>query len=241
MSEEPVEGPTSPFISAEADRNPQTAVLAESGRVEAFSDGVLAIAITLLVLGLRPPVTRDAMLQELVHQWPGYVAYAASFCYLGVLWVNHHQMFTRIAAVDNGLVWRNLALLGIASVLPFPTAVLSGAFQDGSRRDEKVGVVFYALIAAALSVTWIAVFQYLATNARLLADNASAAFFARERGRSLIGLATFLIAGLAALWQPIIGLVLALAMTIFFGATSHGLPDPRTRSSRRWRPGHRRS
>lgn len=241
MSEEPLEGPTSPFISAEADRNPQTAVLAESGRVEAFSDGVLAIAITLLVLGLRPPVTRDAMLQELVHQWPGYVAYAASFVYLGVFWVNHHQMFTRIAAVDNGLVWRNLALLGIASVLPFPTAVLSGAFQDGSRRDEKVGVVFYALIAAALSVTWIAVFQYLATNARLLADNASAAFFARERGRSLIGLATFLIAGLAALWQPIIGLVLALAMTIFFGATSHGLPDPRTRSSRRWRPGHRRS
>jgi uncharacterized membrane protein len=82
-------------------------LLAESGRIEAFSDGVLAIVITLLVLDLRAPEERGAMLHQLLQQWPAYVAYLASFAYVGVIWVNHHQLFTRIAAVDTGLLWRN--------------------------------------------------------------------------------------------------------------------------------------
>jgi uncharacterized membrane protein len=94
--------------------------LAESGWVEAFSDGVLAIVITLLVLDLRAPQERGAMLQQLLQQWPAYLAYLASFAYVGVIWVNHHQLFTRIAAVDTGLLWRNLTMLLATSVLPFP-------------------------------------------------------------------------------------------------------------------------
>jgi TMEM175 potassium channel family protein len=86
--------------------------LSDSARVEAFSDGVLAIAITLLVLDLRAPVPGD-MQGQLLGEWP---AYLASFAYIGVIWVNHHQLFTRIAAVDFGLLWRNLALLLGASV-----------------------------------------------------------------------------------------------------------------------------
>jgi hypothetical protein len=73
------------------------AVLAESGRVEAFSDGVLAIAITLLVLDLKVPEAHVG--HGLLEQWPTYLAYLSSFLFIGVVWVNHHALFTRIAAV----------------------------------------------------------------------------------------------------------------------------------------------
>ena len=89
----------------------QSGRLSASTRVEAFSDGVLAIAITLLVLNLHAPSQSAGTLSELASQWPAYLAYLASFAYIGVIWVNHHQLFTRIAAVDLGLLWRNLALL----------------------------------------------------------------------------------------------------------------------------------
>src|SRR5207249_2800824 len=111
-----------------------------TARLEAFSDGVLAIVITLLVLDLRAPTTRGSMLHELVHQWPIYISYLASFAYVGVIWVSHHQLFTRIDSVDTGLLWRNLALLLPTSVLPFPTAVLGKAFQSGSHADQRMGV-----------------------------------------------------------------------------------------------------
>jgi uncharacterized membrane protein len=197
VSEVPLEA-SSPPASPAAGRDADAEVLAESGRVEAFSDGVLAIVITLLVLDLRAPDTRGVMLQQLLHQWPAYVAYLASFAYVGVIWVNHHKLFTRIAGVDTGLLWRNLALLLTTSVLPFPTAVLGSAFQRGSQRDQTVGLVFYALVSAAMAATWLALFHYLATNERLLASNTTGAFFARERRRALSGIATYLVAGLVA-------------------------------------------
>jgi uncharacterized membrane protein len=197
--------------------------LAESRRVEAFSDGVLAIVITLLVLDLRAPADRGAMLDELLRQWPVYIAYLASFAYVGVIWVNHHQLFTRIGAVDTGLLWRNLALLLTTSVLPFPTAVLGSAFQHGNHRDQVVGLILYALIAAAMASSWLLVFHYLAANERLLGEHTPASFFAQERLRALIGVGAYLGAALLALWQPIAGLVIASLLPVFYGVTSEGL------------------
>ncbi len=94
----------------------------------------------------------------MLRQWPAYVAYLASFGYVGVIWVNHHQLFARIAGVDTGLLWRNLVLLQTTPVLPLPTAVPGSAFQDGSQGDKTVGLVFYALVSAAMAATWLALF-----------------------------------------------------------------------------------
>ena len=95
-------------------------------RLEMFSDGVLAIAITLLILEVQVPhVGRGGLWSALGHLWPSYSAYLVSFATIGIMWVNHHAMFERIAHTDRGLLYLNLALLGAIAFLPFPTAVLA--------------------------------------------------------------------------------------------------------------------
>jgi uncharacterized membrane protein len=196
--------------------------LYESARVEAFSDGVLAIAITLLVLDLSSRSSPGHVLADLLRQWPAYAAYLASFGLIGVIWVNHHQMFNGIAAVDTGLLWRNLALLLTVSVLPFPTAVLSNAFQHGNRFDEMAACIFYALAVTLNSAAWLTLYHYLSLNERLLTRRASVAFFAGERRRALLGMASYLLAILIALWEPVASLVILCALPVFYGVTSEG-------------------
>jgi TMEM175 potassium channel family protein len=205
--------------------------LSEPARVEAFSDGVLAIVITLLVLDLRAgPFRPGDMSEHLLRQWPAYLAYFASFGYVGVIWVNHHQLFTRIAAVDLGLLWRNLALLLVTSVLPFPTAVVSSAFQGKNHHDEVTALVFYALLAAVMATTWLLLFHYLATHERLLARRTAPSFFAAERQRALLGMLAYLLAALLALWLPLGSLLIIAMLPVFYGLTSEGWRWPWHRS-----------
>ena len=205
--------------------------LSERSRVMAFSDGVLAIVITLLALDLHVPQERGQMLHLLLQQWPVYMAYLASFAFIGVIWVNHHQLFTHITAVDAGLIWRNLALLLIASILPFPTAVLGAAFQHGSGRDQTTGLVLYALVSAASASTWLLLYRYLANNKRLLRAHTPASFFAHEQRRALTGVAFYFAAAVMAIWQPIVGLFITIVLPVFFGITSEGWLPNRTRRS----------
>lgn len=92
------------------------------GRVEAFSDGVIAIIITIMVLELKAP--EEPGVEHLWRLWPIFVAYALSFAYVGIYWVNHHRMFGHAKRVTNSLVWFNLLLLFALSLIPFSTAYL---------------------------------------------------------------------------------------------------------------------
>jgi uncharacterized membrane protein len=197
-------------------------VLAESSRVEAFSDGVFAIALTLLVLGLHAPQGRGTMLHQLLLQWPAYVSYLSSFAYVGVSWVNHHQLFNRVERVDSGLLWRNLILLLTTSVVPFPTAVVGSAFQVGTTGDQKVGMVFYALVCSANAASWFVVYAYLHSNRRLLSEATPIGFFALQGRRALIGAVTCIVICGFAFWQPLVGLVIAALLPVFYGLTSEG-------------------
>ena len=123
-------------------------LLAESSRVEAFSDGVLAIAITLLVLDLHTGGHRGFVGHDLLAQWPTYLAYVASFLYIGVIWVNHHSLFTRIAAVDSGLLWCNLALPGSSR----PSSRFSSWSPLTARGLMVATPIFYAATAEGLKV-----------------------------------------------------------------------------------------
>jgi uncharacterized membrane protein len=111
---------------ADGERRARAVHLSDTQRTETFSDGVFAIAITLLVLGLVPPHTpAGGLLDGLVALWPAYVAYVTSFTFIGVIWFNHHQAFTCVRFVDRGLHAANLGILFTTAVLPFPTVVLA--------------------------------------------------------------------------------------------------------------------
>jgi len=96
-----------------------------TGRVEAFSDGVFAVAITVLVFGLLPIGTKTLDAKILLHAWPQYFAYVVSFLSIGIMWMNHHTIMAHVARVDRPLLVLNLLLLmGIVAV-PFPTALVA--------------------------------------------------------------------------------------------------------------------
>ena len=131
---------------------------AETARVEAFSDGVFAIAITLLVLELHvPDVGRGRLWHGLVDEWPQFAAYLSSFFIIGIMWVNHHSMFQQIRRSNRSLLFLNLLLLLWTALLPFPTALISRNLGEGGT-DAKVAEAVYAanltLAAIAFSLIW---------------------------------------------------------------------------------------
>ncbi|NUS09851.1 MAG: DUF1211 domain-containing protein [Streptomyces sp.] len=128
----------------------------ESGRVEAFSDGVFAIAITLLVLEIKVPHDAAGHLwSALGAMWPSYAAYAVTFLIIGVMWVNHHTVFQCIARVDRTLLFLNLVLLMGVAALPWPAAVVAAYLREGHAAEIALAVyglfmVFHALVFQAL-------------------------------------------------------------------------------------------
>src|SRR5919108_1729971 len=97
----------------------------DTARLEAFSDGVFAIAITLLVLEIRLPEGEGPLWNVLGELWPSYLAYVLSFVTIGIMWANHHAIFRLIARASHGLIVANLFLLMTIAFLPFPTGVLA--------------------------------------------------------------------------------------------------------------------
>jgi TMEM175 potassium channel family protein len=147
--------------------DPRPADGPDTSRVEAFSDGVFAIVITLLVLDLRvPDVPKGQMWSGLLAQWPGYVAYIASFLYVAVVWLNHKAAFNRIKCMDRGLRWANLGVLFFTALLPFPTLLVSHALREDNLADQRTAVVAYALASALLCTSWLVFFHYLAHQPR---------------------------------------------------------------------------
>lgn len=128
----------------------------ETGRIEAFSDGVYAIAITLLILDLKVPMTPDGHLGgALLRQWPAYFAFLVSFAFTGIMWVNHHRLFTHICRSDNRLLFLNLLLLLGVTFVPFPTALLAAHLRGADALTAAA--VFngtYVMIAIFFNVLW---------------------------------------------------------------------------------------
>lgn len=158
-----------------------------SERLEAFSDGVIAIAITLLVLDLGIPKTEEGQLWDaLWRQWPSYAAFIISFAVIGIMWVSHHAMFERIATVDRGLLFLNLALLMGIAFLPFPTSLLAAYVRDGGQ-DASIAAAIYSATMCLIGVVFYFMWVHMERHPKLLVDGITPDQLRRAEHRSLVG------------------------------------------------------
>lgn len=133
-------------------------------RLEAFSDGVFAIAATLLILEIKVPEAGKGRLQhDLVQQWPSFASFAVSFLVIGILWVNHHAIFRYITHADRTVLFLNLGLLMAVSFLPYPTALMA-TYVRADDSNAHVAAFVYSATMFSLSICWNVMWYYVLRN-----------------------------------------------------------------------------
>jgi uncharacterized membrane protein len=183
-------------------------------RLEAFSDGVFAVAITLLVLDLSVGHPAPGQLGEaLVRKWPHYATYVVSFLTIGIIWANHHQQFSRIARADRTLMLLNLLLLLFVTLIPFPTGLLAQYLRTSS--DQEVAAVAYSGALLAMGVAFYATY-YWANRAGLFADWVDEKVVHYYRRRNVRGLGIYVLAIGAAFVSAPVSLALCGLNAIYF-------------------------
>ena len=144
-----------------------------TGRLEAFSDGVFAIAITLLILEVSvPEADFDNLWRGIAGQWPSYLAFATSFITIGLIWILHHGIFGRLRYANRSLMLLNLALLMAVSFLPFPTKLMAEAIHETDA--VRAAVIFYGAMLLVISLLIGALWGVVMRDRGLLNPNVSA-------------------------------------------------------------------
>ena len=178
------------------------ASLPSTSRLEAFSDGVFAVAITLLVLDLHVGNAPGHLAHDLGAEWPHYATYVVSFLTIGIIWVNHHAQYELVACVDRPLLFLNLLLLLTVTALPFPTGILAEHLRSGS--DAHIAAGVYAGSLLAMGGCFFSVWSYVLAHPQLLAVQLPADAIAYLIRRNLLGLVIYAAGvGLAWVYAPI--------------------------------------
>ena len=190
-----------------------------TARLEAFSDGVFAIAITLLVLELKLPrsdvVAAGGLWPALASRWPGYIGYALSFLVIGVMWANHHALFEYIRRADRCVLLANLLLLMGVSFLPFPTAVLADHLADPATRTSAT--VFYGATLVFTSLSFNLLWYLGRRGAHLLGKEVSQQGLNTITRRYAIALVLYAAATALAFVDVWVSLAVHLALAIWNG------------------------
>jgi uncharacterized membrane protein len=187
------------------------------GRLEAFSDGVFAIAITLLILEIRlpgAPTSDSALTHELLQLWPSYLSYTVSFLLIGMIWINHHRMFHHIRHTDGILLGLNILLLMSVAFLPFPTQVLAEAVRTG--HGEHTAAVFYGLALVIGGIFYNAVWCYASIGHRLLADDITPEAAASLRIRWGMGPVLYLVAAAVGWFSAAASLTMYVVLLLLY-------------------------
>jgi TMEM175 potassium channel family protein len=185
------------------------------GRVETFSDGVFAIAITLLVLDINAPSDLRTLNPALEHEWPAYLAYVTSFLTVGGVWVAHHRLFERARSLDSMLMRINLLLLLVTAFLPFPTKILAEALR-APNEPAQTAVILYGATVLTLEVILQVAEHHLTTHGDLT-GGADGTAMSSWWGRSSISptIVLYLVAVLVAIADfPKLAAVLYLMLAI---------------------------
>jgi uncharacterized membrane protein len=184
-----------------------------TGRLETFSDGVFAIAATLLVLEFSVTSTEN-LGHQLLQLWPSYLAYVTSFLTIGIIWMNHHHTVSLIGRLDRAMLFVNNLLLLTVAFLPFPTGLVGKAIQQG--HGEQAAALAYAgtlVVMAALHQVW---WRYARVNRRLIADGTPDAALRAVDRAYLPGLPMYGAVFALAFFSPLAAVVLTFAIAAFY-------------------------
>jgi uncharacterized membrane protein len=184
-----------------------------TGRLEAFSDGVFAIAATLLVLEIGVDTARGDLGAQLTHIWPSYLAYATTFLIIGIIWLNHHHCVSLMQRVDRTFLFVNLLLLLTVSFMPFPTRLVAQYLQKPGEHDAVIAYAVTMLLMACIYNVW---WRYARTNRRLIGDGVTDASLkavdrAFDPGVPLYGLVL-----VVAFFSPLASVLMTLGIAVFY-------------------------
>jgi len=186
-----------------------------TARLETFSDGIFAIAATLLILDVNLS-GEGSVAHQLVSAWPSYTVYAISFLTLGIVWVNNHTVFSQIGRVDRTFLFINVVFLMVVAFTPFPTRVLAEHLREGS----KAAAVAYGLTYTAMAICYGALWFYAAHGGRLLADTADPRLVSGISRSFAPGAAIYATATLSSLLSADLAVVLYALIALFYVAES---------------------
>jgi len=187
----------------------------ETGRVEAFSDGVFGIAMTLLVLDIKvpPPANGTRLAEDLLRQWPAYFSYVTTFLTVLIMWMNHHKLFRHIHRINHPfLVLNGLLLMGV-TLVPFPTALLAAYLgHPGAQTAAAVYSGWFIVIAIFFNLLW----RYAASRGRLLARDYDPVAVAAITGQYRFGPLFYVAAFGLAFLNVAASVGLCFALAVFF-------------------------
>lgn len=194
----------------------------ETGRIEGFSDGVFAIAITLLVLDLHVPednaVTNgNDLLIFMKNQWPTFLAFMLSFFSIFIMWVNHHKIFKQIYSRNSAIMFANGLILFLVSAVSYPTALLARYFNgEASSAVVAIYTGTFVLINLAFNLLW-----FLASrDKKLLRPGITDEAIKKIHNNYLYGLPIYIVALLFSFWVPTVSLMIILGLWIFWALSS---------------------
>jgi uncharacterized membrane protein len=188
-----------------------------TSRLESFSDGVIAVAITLLVLNIAVPEARSGhtLAHDLAHQWPAYAAYATSFITIGIIWINHHVMISRLREADRLILILNLLLLMTIAVLPFATNLFATYLKKG--HGQHLAGAIYAGAFLVMSLAFSALNSHiLLRKAHLLHTKLPDHERRRILGRSIRGILPYAVATALAVVSPYITFGICVAIAVYY-------------------------
>lgn len=206
----------------------------DTGRLEAFSDGVFAIAITLLILDVRvprpPAAGREAfdLGHALVHLWPALLAYVTSFLSILVMWVNHHRIFTMIRRSDDAFLFWNGWLLLCVTFVPFPTSLLAEYMGEGTREQLRMAAMVYAGHGLLVALAFTGVWRYATGGGRLLTPGHMEVEIRRMADQYRWGPLAYALALATAVLSPWTSILLCMGFVVFYafrGVTSRRPSD----------------
>lgn len=188
--------------------------LLETNRIEALSDGVFAIVMTLLILEIGIPshdaVASGGLLAELLKLWPKFLCYTISFVTLGVYWVAHHLHFYTINRADRGLLWINILFLMGLSLVPFSTALIGEYYQ------AKIPVIVYGANLTFISLVLYLHWSYATSGGRLIPETTDPGLITRVKHVILIGPAVYLLAMAGAFISTFVSIALYLVVNLAY-------------------------